>query len=163
MIISSDANADLFDTPVIGAEVYRSEDGGIHWKKANEKYIDDLFYTYGYYFGLIRVDPNDDQKIYIAGVPALKSTDGGKTYKSVDQSNMHGDYHALWIDPKKSDHIIWGNDGGLNISYDGGKTYFKANTPAVGQFYSVAVDMAKPFNIYGGLQDNGVWTGPSTY
>ena len=159
----SDANADLFDTPVIGAEVYRSDDGGIHWKKANEKYIDDLFYTYGYYFGLIRVDPNNDQKIYIAGVPALKSTDGGKTYKSVDQSNMHGDYHALWIDPKKSDHIIWGNDGGLNISYDGGKTYFKANTPAVGQFYSVAVDMAKPFNVYGGLQDNGVWTGPSTY
>jgi len=159
----SDANADLFDTPVIGAEVYRSDDGGIHWKKANEKYIDDLFYTYGYYFGLIRVDPNNDQIIYIAGVPALKSTDGGKTYKSVDQSNMHGDYHALWIDPKKSDHIIWGNDGGLNISYDGGKTYFKANAPAVGQFYSVAVDMAKPFNVYGGLQDNGVWTGPSTY
>lgn len=159
----SDANADLFDTPVIGAEVYRSDDGGIHWKKMNEKYIDDLFYTYGYYFGLIRVDPNNDKTIYIAGVPALKSTDGGKTFNSVDQDNMHGDFHALWIDPAKSDHIIWGNDGGLNISYDGGRTYFKANTPAVGQFYSVAVDMAKPFNVYGGLQDNGVWTGPSTY
>jgi len=159
----SDANEDLFNTPVIGAEVYRSEDGGKNWKKANEDYIDDLFYTYGYYFGLIRVDPNDDKTIYIAGVPALKSTDAGKTYKSIDQSNMHGDYHALWIDPNKSDHIVWGNDGGLNISYDGGKTYFKANTPAVGQFYSINVDMAKPYNVYGGLQDNGVWTGPSTY
>lgn len=159
----SDANDNLFNTPVIGAEVYRSEDAGKTWKKANEKYLDDLFYTYGYYFGLIRVDPENDQHIYIAGVPILKSENGGKTFKSIDQDNMHGDYHALWVDPNKEGHLIIGNDGGLNISYDNGKTYFKANTPAVGQFYSVAVDMAKPYNVYGGLQDNGVWTGPSTY
>ncbi len=159
----SDANEDLYNTPVIGAEVYRSDDGGKTWNKTNKDYIDDLFYTYGYYFGLIRVDPENDKEIYIGGVPILKSTDGGKTFSSIDADNMHGDYHTIWVDPKKEGHLIIGNDGGLNITYDNGKTYFKANTPAVGQFYSVAVDMDSPYNVYGGLQDNGVWTGPSTY
>ena len=159
----SDANEDLFNTPVIGAEVYRSDNGGKTWKKTNEKYLDDLFYTYGYYFGLIRVDPENDKNIYIAGVPILKSEDGGKTFKSIDAENVHGDFHTIWVDPNKEGHLIIGNDGGLNITYDNGKTYFKANTPAVGQFYSVAVDMDKPYNVYGGLQDNGVWTGPNNY
>ena len=155
----SDENADLYNTPVIGAQVYRSDNGGKTWTKTNKDYIDDLFYTYGYYFGLIRVDPENDKEIYIGGVPILKSTDGGETFSSIDADNMHGDYHTIWVDPKKEGHLIIGNDGGLNITYDDGKTYFKANTPAVGQFYSVAVDMASPYNVYGGLQDNGVWTG----
>jgi len=159
----SDANQDLFDTPVIGAEVYRSDNGGKTWKKTNKDFIDNMFYTYGYYFGEIRVNPNNDKNIYILGVPALISVDGGKTFKSIDGENVHGDYHALWLDPKKDGHLIIGNDGGLNISYDNGKHWFKANTPAVGQFYSVAVDNEKPYNVYGGLQDNGVWYGPSTY
>ncbi len=157
-----DANEQLFDTPVIGAEVYRSDNGGITWKKTNDDFIDDMFYSYGYYFGEIRVDPNDENLIYLLGVPAIKSTDGGKTFSSMDESNVHGDHHALWINPDKNGHLILGNDGGLNISYDNGKTWFKANTPAVGQFYAVNVDMEKPYNVYGGLQDNGVWYGPST-
>ena len=159
----SDENADLYNTPVIGAEVYRSDDGGKTWNKTNKGYINDLFYTYGYYFGLIRVDPENVNEIYIGGVFILKSTDGGKTFKSIDADNVHGDFHTIWVDPNKEGHLIIGNDGGLNITYDNGKTYFKANTPAVGQFYSIAVDMDKPYNVYGGLQDNGVWTGPSTY
>ncbi len=158
-----DANENLFDTPIIGAEVYKSTDGGKTWNKANEKYIDDMFFTYGYYFSEIRVDPSDDNKIYLLGFTALLSKDGGKTFKEISQENVHADNHALWINPNRKGHLILGNDGGLNISFDDGANWVKANTPAVGQFYSVAVDMEKPFNVYGGLQDNGVWMGPSNY
>ncbi len=156
-----DANSELFETPVIGAQVYRSDNGGKSWKKMNKNFINDMFYSYGYYFGEIRVNPNNDKEIFLLGVPLIKSEDGGKTFKSIDAANLHGDFHALWLDPNRPGHLIVGNDGGLNISYDNGKTYFKANTPSVGQFYSVAVDMKTPFNVFGGLQDNGVWMGPS--
>jgi photosystem II stability/assembly factor-like uncharacterized protein len=159
----SDANSDLFNKPIIGAEVYRSDDAGLSWKKANTKSLEGLFYTYGYYFGKIWVSPFDANEVYIAGVELLKSTDGGKTFASTNGANQHGDHHALWINPKRKGHIINGNDGGVNISWDNGETWFKANTPAVGQFYAVNVDMAKPYNVYGGLQDNGVWYGPSNY
>jgi hypothetical protein len=93
----------------------------------------------------------------------LKSDDSGATWKSIGGANVHADHHALWVNPKKDGHLISGNDGGLNISYDDGSSWIKCNHPPVGQFYSVNVDMAEPFNVYGGLQDNGVWTGPSTY
>jgi photosystem II stability/assembly factor-like uncharacterized protein len=158
-----DANSLLFDTPVIGAEVYRSDDQGGSWKRSHEEYLDDVFYTYGYYFGQIRVDPMDVNHIYIYGVPILKSEDGGKTFASINGDNVHVDHHALWINPKKRGHLINGNDGGINISYDDGATWIKCNSPAVGQFYTVSVDMEKPYNIYGGLQDNGVWVGSSDY
>lgn len=157
-----DANAMLFDTPVIGAEVYKSTDGGTTWSKQNENYIDDLFYSYGYYFAQINVDPSNVDKIYLAGVPIIKSDDGGKTYTSINGENVHADHHALWINPKMSGHLINGNDGGINISYDDGANWIKSNTPAVGQFYAVNVDNEKPYNIYGGLQDNGVWKGVHT-
>jgi photosystem II stability/assembly factor-like uncharacterized protein len=158
-----DANTQLFDTEVKGAEVYLSEDAGKTWKRTHDDYLDRVFNSYGYYFGQIRISPFDYKKIFIVGVPVLKSEDGGKTFKSIDASNTHGDYHALWLSLLRDGHMILGDDGGLHITYDDGKTYFKANTPAVGQFYSVNVDMEKPYNIYGGLQDNGVWYGPSTY
>lgn len=158
-----DANSMLFDTPVIGAEVYVSTDGGKKWTKTHDKYLDDVCYSYGYYFGLIRVNPSNANEIYIAGVPILVSQDGGESFKSINGDNVHVDHHALWINPKKPGHLINGNDGGINISYDNGEHWYKANSPAVGQFYTVAVDMEKPYNVYGGLQDNGVWKGPSTY
>ncbi len=158
-----DANSLLFDTEVIGAEVYRSDNGGRTWKKLNEGYLDNVFNSYGYYFGQIRVAEWDPNRIYIMGVPVLRSDDGGKTWKSINGDNVHVDHHALWVDPKRKGHLILGNDGGINISYDDGEHWIKCNTPAVGQFYSVALDMEKPYNIYGGLQDNGVWYGPSTY
>ena len=158
-----DANSQMFGTDIIEAEVYRSDDAGRTWKKANTQDLRGVYNTYGYYFGQIRVSPTNPDKVYIMGVPIYRSDDGGKTYKNINGDNVHADHHALWIDPAKDGHLINGNDGGINISYDDGKTWFKANTPAVGQFYSVTVDMAKPYNIYGGLQDNGVWYGPSTY
>ncbi len=158
-----DANTLLFDTPVIGAEVYRSDDEGASWQKTHDNFIDDLFYSYGYYFGQIRVDPSNAERIYIAGVPILLSEDGGHNFKSINGDNVHVDHHALWINPNKPGHLINGNDGGVNISYDNGTTWIKCNSPAVGQFYSVNVDHAEPYNIYGGLQDNGVWVGPSSY
>lgn len=156
-----DANAQLFDTPVIGAEVYRSDDGGKTWAKTHKGYLDNLYYSYGYYFGKIHVRPRDVNSIYIYGVPLLRSDDGGQNFVSLDAPNMHGDHHALWINPERPDHLINGNDGGLNISYDNGAHWIKCNTPAVGQFYAVAADHLSPYNVYGGLQDNGVWKGSS--
>lgn len=158
-----DAESVMFNTEVIGAEVYRSDDGGTSWRKMNEKYINDLFYTYGYYFANIRVSPFNPDKIFVLGVPVIKSDDGGKTFKSVKMQNVHADNHAMWIDPKKDGHIILGSDGGVDITYDEGESWFFANTPPVGQFYSVNVDLDNPYNVYGGLQDNGVWYGPSSY
>ena len=154
------ANSMLFDTPVIGAEVYRSDDGGITWKKQNDDYIDDLYYSYGYYFGEIRVDPNNADKIYLEGVPIIKSEDAGKTYVSINGDNVHSDHQALWVNPKRPGHLLNGNDGGLNMTYDDGETWTKLNSAAVGQFYAINVDHQKPYHVYGGLQDNGVWTGP---
>ncbi|MFT6839168.1 MAG: photosystem II stability/assembly factor-like uncharacterized protein [Sediminicola sp.] len=154
-----DANSMLFDTPVVGAEVFRSDDGGKTWKKRNEKYIDDLFYSYGYYFAQIAVDPNNKDKIYLAGVPIIKSDNGGKSYTSINGDNVHSDHHSIWIDPNMSGHIVNGNDGGVNISYDDGAHWIKNNTPSVGQFYYINVDNEEPYNVYGGLQDNGVWVG----
>ena len=157
------ANSKLFDTPVIGAEVYRSNDSGKTWKKTHQDYIDDLFFSYGYYFGEIRVNPTNKEKIYLCGVPIIKSEDGGKTFKSISKENVHADHQALWINPKLDGHIIDGNDGGINISYDDGENWIKCNNQAVGQFYTVNVDNEEPYNVYGGLQDNGVWYGPSNY
>ncbi|MDW7694971.1 glycosyl hydrolase [Flammeovirgaceae bacterium SG7u.111] len=158
-----DANAMLFDTPIKGAEVYRSDDGGKTWKKTHEDYIESLVYTYGYYFGQIRVSPTNPDKIYTVGVPIIKSEDAGKTWKSINGDNVHADHHALWVSDSREGHLVLGNDGGINISYDDGETWFKCNSVALGQFYSVNVDMAKPYKVYGGLQDNGVWMGKHTY
>lgn len=157
-----DANTALFDTPIIGAEIYRSDDSGQTWKKTNTKDLPSLYNTYGYYFGKIYVSPYNDKKIVITGYDLQLSGDGGKTFSQINKENTHADHHTAWIDPQKDSHIIVGNDGGCNITYDDGQHWFKANTPAVGQFYSVFVDNAKPYNVYGGLQDNGVWYGPST-
>ncbi len=153
------ANTLLFDTPVIGAEVYRSDDAGTNWTKMNDDYIEDLYYSYGYYFAQIRVDPGNKNKIYIAGVPLLRSEDGGKTFTSIDKENVHADHHALWINTNKPGHLINGNDGGVNITYNDGKVWVKNNAPSVGQFYAIAIDHETPYNVYGGLQDNGVWKG----
>ena len=151
------ANDDLFDTPVVGPEVFRSDDGGQTWSKTHSEFLDDIYYSYGYYFGMVHVSPADKNHIYIYGVPILASTDGGKSFKTLDATNVHADHHALWINPQNPQHLVNGNDGGVNISYDGGQNWIKANQPTVGQFYTVYADAQKPYHVYGGLQDNGVW------
>ena len=154
-----DANSMMIDTPVIGTEVYKSTDGGMTWKKTHDDYLDDIYYSYGYYFGQIHVAPDNADNIYVYGVPIVKSKDGGKTFTSISAENVHADHHALWINPKNPNHLINGNDGGVNMTYDDGENWIKNNSPSVGQFYAINVDNAKPYNVYGGLQDNGVWMG----
>ena len=103
--------------------------------------------------------PYDANKIYIYGVPILTSDDGGKTFTSIGKGNVHSDHHALWINPKQPGHLINGNDGGVNITYNDGDHWMKNNSTNVGQFYAINVDYETPYNVYGGLQDNGVWKG----
>jgi len=158
-----DANSLLFDTPVVGAEVYRSMDEGATWQKMNAEYMDGVYNSYGYYFGQIRASAINPDHVYMMGVPVIKSKDGGKTWTNINRENVHVDHHALWLNPNREGHLILGNDGGLNISYDDGETWFKCNSPAVGQFYYIAVDHADDYNVYGGLQDNGVWMGSHNY
>lgn len=157
-----DSDDGFQNTGIAGCEVYRSEDGGIHWKKTHEKPIG-IFNTYGYYFAKVYTSAYNPDKVFILGFYAQVSTDGGKTFRTMDKGNVHPDHHALWINPARDSHVINGNDGGCNISYDDGENWFKANTPSVGQYYAIALDEAKPYNIYGGLQDNGSWWGPSNH
>ncbi len=158
-----DANTALFETEVIGCEIYQSNDGGVSWTKKNKSFIDDMYYSYGYYFANITVDSQNNNRIYIGGVELLFSEDGGATFKSISKENVHADHHVTWVNPKNPNHIINGNDGGVNITYDNGEHWVKCNNQAVGQFYAVNVDYKENYNVYGGLQDNGVWVGPNNY
>jgi photosystem II stability/assembly factor-like uncharacterized protein len=150
-----DANANLFNTDVVGLQVWRSDDAGSSWKITHDGPLDGVVYSYGYYFGEIRVSPQDVNQVYVLGVPVVKSDDGGKTWFSVQGRDVHGDYQSMWINPKHPDHLMIGNDGGADVSYDGGKTWVKVDAQPLGQFYTVNVDMEEPYNVYGGLQDNG--------
>ncbi len=152
---------------MIGGELYRTDDGGAHWVKMNSD-RDNVSSKGPYYFSQIRVDPNDDKKIFITGVSLANSTDGGRTWNDIDWppkrlfAAMFGDVRTLWIDPEDSNRIILGSDGGVFVSYDGGRTCdHRANLP-LGENYTVAVDMEEPYNIYAGLQDHEHWKGPST-
>ena len=156
-----DANANLFNVDIVGAQVWRSDDGGGTWRKTHDEPIHELFYSYGYYFGQVRVAPDDPDRVYIMGVPILRSDDGGATWESIQQRDVHVDYQSMWIDPENSDRVLLGNDGGLAMSYDGGTSWLVLNNNPVGQFYTIQVDNAEPYNIYGGLQDNGTYKGSS--
>ncbi len=158
-----DANASLFQTDIRGLEIWRSDDGGASWRLTHEQPIRQVAYTYGYYFGQIRVAPDDPQRLYVLGVPVITSADGGQTWSGLNGRGVHVDHHEFWIDPHYPQRMIVGNDGGLDLSYDGGVSWLKLDAQAVGQLYTVAVDLAEPYNIYGGLQDNGTLKGPSDY
>ncbi|MEN8154300.1 MAG: hypothetical protein ABFR75_09785 [Acidobacteriota bacterium] len=139
-----------------GATVYRSDDSGLNWKQvsSNNDYMENLSSTYGWVFGQMRVDPNNENKIYVMGLALNLSEDGGKTFRRL--RGMHGDHHGLWIDPDNSDYLVNVNDGGVAISYDGGKNFrtFYDNLPLV-QFFNIQYDMADPFHVYGSVQDHG--------
>ncbi len=138
----------------------RSSDGGKTWSKANE---DQRTAERPFYYADIEVDPVWPNRLYNLTARLMVSEDSGKTFAVLGRSReIHGDYHALWINPRDPDHIIAGEDGGLGISRDRGETWqFVGNLP-LAQYYHVAVDMDMPYNIYGGLQDNGSWRGPSS-
>ncbi|MEO1366535.1 MAG: glycosyl hydrolase, partial [Acidobacteriota bacterium] len=157
----SDANANLFNTDIRGVEVYRSDDGGVTWKRTHERPLRDIVYTYGYYFGQIRVDPQDPDRVFIGGVPLVRSEDGGVSWHGVNQRDVHVDYQAGWIDPEHPRHMWIGNDGGIDASWDGGKSWVKIDRQSTGQFYTVQYDLEEPYNVYGGLQDNGTLMGSS--
>src|SRR5437660_2303616 len=113
------------------------------------------------YYSQIRVDPSNPDNVFVGGLNFSRSTDGGKTFKSLQPGIAHSDHHAVWIDPKNGKHLRIGNYGGLDVSYDQGDTWEFVNTIPAAQFYAVAADMRKPYYVYGGLQDNGSWAGPS--
>lgn len=134
--------------------VWRSDDGGKTWRVTANNNNRPMYYSQ------IRVDPSNPDVVYTMGAPFFKSTDGGKTFNQVPNI-AHSDHHAMWIDPRDPKHLILGNDGGLDVSYDQGETWDFINTVAVGQFYAISADMRKPYFVCGGLQDNGSWCGPS--
>jgi len=137
----------------------RSEDGGKSWKIVNKS---DNINPRPFYYCDIRVDPEYENRIYSLHSPLVVSDDGGKTFETLAPfERVHVDHHALWINPNDGRLLIDGNDGGVYISYDRGETWrFVENIP-LAQFYHINVDMETPYNIYGGLQDNGSWRGPS--
>lgn len=151
---------------MIGGEVYRTEDAGLTWKKMNDL-KDNVGGKAAYSFNQIRVDPHNDMNIFVTSICLANSTDGGMTWYDIDWpprrlfATMFGDVRTLWIDPENSDRIILGSDGGVFISYDGGKTCDHHYNLPLGEFYAIGVDMDDPYNIYGGLQDHDSWKGPS--
>lgn len=134
--------------------VFRSDDKGETWTHVNS------VCPRPFYYGQIRVDPSDDQRIYVLGVAFYASSDGGKKF-DVAAKAVHPDHHALWINPNDPKHLILGNDGGLYISKDRASTWTANRGMPLAQFYGIAADMSKPYKVYGGLQDNGSWGGPS--
>jgi photosystem II stability/assembly factor-like uncharacterized protein len=134
---------------------FRSDDKGETWKKMGDTDPRPSYYSQ------VRIDPNNDLRIWELGAAMYFSEDGGKKFATDRVKSIHGDFHALWIDPADSNHIIAGSDGGIHWSYDNGRTWDFINTIAIGQFYEIGLDNEKPYHVCGGLQDNGSWCGPS--
>ena len=142
--------------------IFRSDDKGKTWKHINS------LIPRPFYFGQIRIDPTDEKRIYVCGVQMYISNDAGKSFTANFSMNMgnplnspHADHHALWINPKRPEEVFDGNDGGIWRSRDKAKTFQAIHAMALGQYYGISCDMSKPYYVYGGLQDNGGWGGPS--
>ncbi|MEJ2539293.1 MAG: hypothetical protein P8188_04880 [Gemmatimonadota bacterium] len=137
-----------------GSGLYRSDDGGGSWRKVNDEN------TRPFYYSQVRVDPWDEDRVYFSSTPVKYSPDGGVTTGNTTVG-VHVDHHAMWIDPRDPDRIVVGNDGGVAISFDKGGNWSSLNHMDLGQFYHVSHNMAIPYRVCGGLQDNGTWCGPS--
>ncbi|KAA9034444.1 hypothetical protein FW778_22450 [Ginsengibacter hankyongi] len=147
-----------------GATVYRTDDAGTTWKQVSgltpdqKKFMQKHSGTYGWVFGQIRVDPQDENTVYTMGLSLNQSTDGGKTFKSLE--GPHSDHHGLWIDPANSNYLLDVDDGGLAMSYDKGITWkLPIDVLPLGQFFNLAYDMSVPFRVFGSVQDYGSYYG----
>lgn len=143
-----------------GSGTWRSQDGGATWEKMSDQNQRPMYYSH------IFIDPNDPDLVYSASTSSVKSEDGGRTWIDISAEptydvGVHLDMHAMWLDPADREHFYLGGDGGLHETYDGGRSYRKINNFAIGQFYGIGVDMREPYWIYGGMQDNHSWMGPS--
>ena len=139
--------------------LYRSEDGGRTWELRDRS--QNMLWR-PFYFANLIVDPKDENRVYKTDGPLIMSTDGGASF-SVISGSAHGDFHDVWVDPKNSDRLIAGDDGGLWYSHDGGDKWWKSENLPISQFYHVSVDMDRPYKVYGGLQDNSSWIGESQF
>jgi photosystem II stability/assembly factor-like uncharacterized protein len=137
--------------------IYRSTDGGVTWEKRGERNIG----SRPFYYAEIYVDPQNENRVYTLYSGVNVSEDGALTFDKRTAESVHLDHHAWYIDPANPDRMIDGNDGGMGITYDKGVTWRHIENLPVGQFYHINVDNELPYNIYGGLQDNGSWRGPA--
>ncbi|MEA2005480.1 MAG: hypothetical protein U9O50_04375 [Acidobacteriota bacterium] len=140
--------------------IWRSEDKGESWIRTCDKKTYKQVNFRPFYFSNIRVAPNDDKVIYVFSLGSYVSYNMGKSFKPIS-TGTHPDHHALWIDPSNPFHLIDGNDGGIDITYDGGKSWQSIQNMALAEVYQIGFDMRNPYYVYCGLQDNGVWGGPS--
>ena len=143
--------------------LYKSEDGGENWKKINDK--SDIG-NRPFYYSEIYVDPQNENRVFSIFTYVNVSEDGGKNFSELMpaygvDNGVHPDHHAWWIHPEDGSFMMDGNDGGLNITRDGGKTWHFIDNLPVGQFYHISADNEYPYNVYGGMQDNGSWRGPA--
>ena len=138
-------------------KLWRSDDRGHTWRMVSD---DGLMNSRPFYFTDLRVDPVTSERVYAVSGRLALSTDGGRTWEQMGD-DIHPDHQALWIDPEDPDRLLNGNDGGVYQSFDRGKTWRYLNQVALGQFYQIGADMRDPYYVCGGLQDNGVWCGPS--
>lgn len=139
---------------------YRTTDGGDSWEKVSDQNIRPMYYSE------IFIDPTDENVVYTAATSSFKSLDGGRNWINISARptydvGVHADKHALWINPNDGDHFYLAGDAGLHETYDGGVNYRKINNFPIGQFYAIGVDMRDPYWVYGGMQDNHSWMGPS--
>jgi len=136
--------------------IYRSDDLGENWARLDSSRNIGMR---PFYFSLLKIDPQDYKRVYKPGYVLDVSSDGGKSFGS--RSGFHVDLHAFWVNPNNPDHLLLGTDGGIYVSFDRGNNWRHLNNITVSQFYRVSFDMEKPYNVYGGLQDNGSCSGPS--
>ncbi len=139
--------------------LFRSEDGGATWQERDRS---QMMVWRPFYFANLIVDPKDENRLYKPDLRLVMSNDGGKSFSGVS-GGAHGDFHDVWVDPENPNHLITGDDGGIWYSYDAGNKWWKAVNLPISQFYHVSVDLADPYHVYGGLQDNSVWMGDSAY
>ena len=139
--------------------LYRSDDGGRTWAQLDRS--QNMIWR-PFYFSHLIVDPKDENKVYKPNLSLIVSNDGGKSFSNIS-GGTHGDFHDLWINPANTDHIVAGDDGGLWYSYDGGNRWWKSQNLPISQFYHVSVDDERPYQVYGGLQDNSSWVGKSAH